>query len=100
MRFNTVEKMVDGVKYVFVTKGKSKPFSMTEMNQYFNETKRAAEANHAVPFRIRDELRIMFLKDMRQFGTNHCMSKYGGTLEQITVEAARIAPYINKEFKE
>lgn len=106
MKFNTVEKTVDGVKFVFVTRGRSKPFDRTEMKEYFNARKSPDTwpvdvdcESVAAPFKIRDELRLMFLKDMRQYGVKHCMNKYGGTSEQITSEATRVAPYMNRDFK-
>lgn len=98
MKFNTVEKTVDGVRFVFVTRGRAKPFTRTEIKQYLNTPMDVAKPELA-PFKIKDELRMMFLKDMRQFGVQHCMSKYGGTSDEITAEATRVAPYMNRDFK-
>ena len=102
MKYNTKKKTVDGVKFVFVTRGKAKAFTSAEMNEFLKDHLDVATPTKAkaTPFKIRDELRLMFLKDMRQFGVKHCMGKYGGTSKQITDEATRVAPYMNREFKE
>ncbi len=102
MKYNTIKKTVDGVKFVFVTRGKAKDFTSAEMNEFLKDylDEDVPVKTDAPPFKIRDELRQMFLKDMRQFGVQHCVNKFGGTTKQITDEAMRIAPYMNREFKE
>lgn len=109
MRYNSLTKKVADVTLVFITRGKAKPFTDKEVTEYLKQRMDdlrsfpidvdAAVEEIEKPFKIRDELRNMFLKDMRQFGVQHCVNKYGGTSKQITDEATRVAPYLNRDFK-
>ena len=107
MKYNTLTKTIGEKTFIFVTRGRAKPFTDDEVTDFLNQ-RIDNFVNYPVdidekeikPFIVRDELRLMFLKDMRQYGVKHCINKYGGTSEQIIAEAARVAPYMNQEFKE
>jgi len=123
MKFNTQERTVDGVKFVFVTRRRANLFSEEEIQEYLKnrlspETwpidvdadsvedirktpevpevpEVTPEATPEVPFRIRNELKSMFMKDLR-CGVKFCCDKYGATEDEITDEAKRLAPHIGR----
>lgn len=105
MKYSSLTKKVGNETFVFITRGRSKPFDDAEVNEYLKQRLKdfssfPVEITEKPPLRIRDELRQMFLKDMRQFGVQHCAGKYGGTSKEIIAEAARVAPYMTQGFKE
>jgi hypothetical protein len=82
------------IRFVFVTRGRSKSFDQNEIDEFFSNTAEV-EATEAKPsFKIPDtkQRKAMFLSDLR-LGIKHCVSKYGATQEEIIAEANRIAPY-------
>lgn len=78
------------IRFVFVTRGKSKPFSKEEIDDFFelksDREKRWAGIPDTKP------RKIMFLKDLKM-GVDFCVGKYGATKEEIVAEAQRIAPF-------
>lgn len=104
MKYNSLTKKIADETFVFITRGKSKPFSEDEVTEYLKQRLEDFQTFPIgvapPPLKIRDELISMFLKDMRQFGVQHCVGKYGGTSKEIIAEAARVAPYMTQGFKE
>lgn len=100
MKFNTTEKTIDGTRFIFVTRGRSKAFTDEEVSFFLNdmlsngEWPSDSETIVEDKFVLRGELVPMFLKDMRQFGADFCAKKHGATVKQIIAEAQRIAPYL------
>jgi len=89
---------------IFVTKGESEKFSEDEIREYFDtrpDVKPFSDAEvpevipEVEPFKIRDKLRNMFMKDLR-FGIKFCCDKYGTTTDNILSEAKRIAPHMTR----
>jgi len=98
MKFNTQERTIDGVKFVFVTRRRANKFSELEIQEYLVEaTGKSPEVPEVAPevFGIKDEQRSMFMKDLR-FGLKFCCDKYGVTEDEIVDEAKRIAPHMNR----
>jgi hypothetical protein len=108
MKYNILEKTINKTKFVFVTRGKAKPFTEDEVQEFLDETEGfdygiapvLDEKPQVKDFVVPDSLKTMFLKDLRQKSMKFCVGKYGATKEQICSEAQRLAPYMNHEMKE
>lgn len=111
MKFNTRIVANEGKEYVFVAKGNQK-ITDNDIKAFFNgnsnkdcekdgrKEERAEVAAHAADkpkFSIRDELKKIFLTDLK-FGLEFCCRKYGATENEIIREARRLAPEINIEL--
>jgi len=90
MNYNIKKIDKGAVRFVFVTRGRAKPFSDSEIEDFFSDKAEII----STPFRIPDNRarKIMFLKDLKM-GVAFCMNKYNATQEQIISEANRVAPY-------
>lgn len=95
----------NGKEYVFVTRGKSAPFSAEEINNYMKEVAKdvtlpveavQVEPKQAVARKltIGDHLENIFLADLKT-GLEFCKSKYGVDENEIVSEAARVFPSLN-----
>lgn len=96
MKYNVQKKLVDDVNFVFVTKGKAKPFTEEEMDMFIEEVTSSVEKPK--DFRIDESLHNIFMRDLR-YGIGFCCNKYGATSDEIIAEAKRIAPHMGR-FKE
>lgn len=98
-KFNGLEIESGGTMYVFVTRGRSKPFTLEEAMEYLDDLGRDSEAEEVKQdvseWEIPDDKgrKIMFLRDLNM-GLEFCMNKYGVSKEQIIAEAQRIAPHL------
>ena len=102
MKYNTKEVTHNGQRVIFVTRGKSKPFTTEEAEEFLGtklerleeNIDRIPEAQKAKWAGIPDtrERKIMFIKDMK-FGLDYCVGKYGATREELIAEAQRISPF-------
>jgi len=101
MKYNTKEVTHNGQRVIFVTRGKAKPFTTEEAEEFLGtKLERIADPFQGmVPKEsawagIPDtkQRKIMFIKDMK-FGIDYCISKYGATREELIAEAERILPY-------
>lgn len=87
--------------YVFVTRGRSKPFSTEEAVSYLQEkgetpepfSEKAKEVEEKSEFSVPDSRhrRNLFMQDLQQ-GIDFCVKKYGVGADAIIAEARRIAP--------
>ena len=92
-------------QYIFVTRGRSKPFSYAEAIEYF-EAKNLIKDVVVGPATESVEIandwnipnnrqrKVMFLKDLNM-GVDFCAKKYGVSKEKIVDEAKRVAPHLN-----
>jgi len=98
-KYHGLEIEAGGTRYVFVTRGRSKPFTLEEAKEYLDDLGRDNDIEETkkddTPWQIPDDRRrkIMFLKDLNM-GMEFCTNKYGVTEEQIVAEAQRIAPHL------
>ena len=94
MNYNT--KIVDqgALRFVFVTRGRSKPFTDDEVGDFFDMSVSAVPEPEVEPWKVPDtrQRSIQFLNDLKR-GVAFCVKKYGKTQEQIIAEANRIAPF-------
>lgn len=93
MNYNSFDIKTDDGTFIFVTRGNAKPFNMEEANEFLES--RGISLNKNKEFRISDNQRLIFVKDIHQMGLKFCINKYGASEEQIVSEAKRIAPHIN-----
>ena len=107
-KYNELEITFGATQYVFVTRGRSKPFTAMEATAYLTskadvllDTLVEKEAKVDVvelsktadrPLNIPDskEARHIFRKDL-QNGLEFCTRKYGRSEEAITAEASRLS---------
>lgn len=118
--YKTVEhKAKDGRIFVFVTRGKSAPFSSEEIAHFLSDTQVAPEKSKAqvvaeelsakllangqyegvTPrplFAVPKEREKLFLADLR-CGIEFCTKKYGASEKDILNEARRVFPSLNLE---
>jgi len=80
----------DGKTYVFITRGRSSPFSDDEIEKYLS--KENSDNCQFVP--DTRERKIMFIKDL-SMGLEFCAQKYNVTIEDVVAEANRVAPHMN-----
>jgi hypothetical protein len=93
MKYNTVKKDVGAIRFVFVTRGKAKPFSDEEIKAFFDDVTSPIEKRWAgIP--DTKARKVMFMKDLKM-GMDFCVGKYAATKEEILAEAQRIAPYFD-----
>lgn len=95
---NTKEVIHNGKIYVFVTRGRSKPFSNEEIELYLGT--KLEQLDTSLPKKeawegIPDvkQRKAMFVSDLR-LGIDFCIKKYGASREEIIAEAQRIAPFV------
>ena len=98
-KYNILTVESDGKQFVFVTRGKSQPFTLEEARAYLGrvETIKDIVEEEAEPaWQIPDDRqrRLMFMKDLG-LGVDFCVKKYGVSKETIIDEARRIAPHLN-----
>lgn len=99
-KYEAVSKSVDGHTYVFVTRGRSKPFSDEEMEDFFADSlgvkvQELQEEEAELPtFKVNNHLRRIFSQDLT-YGIKHCEIKYGASEAQIRAEARRLFPTQN-----
>ena len=98
-KYNMTKVDKGAIRFVFVTRGRSKAFDQFEIDEFFSESTEVTEAKVTeakVAFKIPDDRNrhIMFLKDLKM-GLEFCEKKYGVTRDEIIVEANRVAPYLN-----
>ena len=89
---NVVDK--GAIRFVFVTRGRAKPFDDIEVEEFFAETDESRfNVEKKNPFRIPNDRnrRVMFMNDLKR-GIQFCVDKYGATQEEIIAEANRISP--------
>lgn len=90
MNYHINEVSRNGKQFVFVVRGRSKPFTDEEIEEFFKAQKGEEKRWAGIP---EDRQRkIMFMKDIKM-GLDYCVGKYGATKEEIMAEAQRIAPY-------
>lgn len=98
-KYNELEIEAGGVRYIFVTRGRSKAFTLEEASEYLanrlgrpGDTK---EVQDEPAWQIPDDKRrkLMFLKDLNM-GMEFCKNKYGVDEKAIIAEARRIAPHL------
>jgi hypothetical protein len=124
VKYNTTEYMHGNAKYVFVTRGKSAPFTKEEILAYIaaedaaaakqpKEESKAKEvavglaetflangqfvgvpAQKKSPFVVPEARENIFLADLKR-GLIFCMNKYGATSEGVVSEAKRVFPSLN-----
>jgi len=81
--------------YHFVTRGRSKPFTDDEVNQFLDEML-GLEAEEDSTFTVSGPLRRIFAQDLK-LGLEHCSLKYGASQTAIMKEAKRLFPQQNLE---
>lgn len=118
-KYNELQIDSDGTTFLFVTRGKARPFTPEEAEAYLAARTRAlledsvkeqvlsfpdkpivpkadaafdAEPEAEPEFQIPDDKmrRIIFQRDLRQMGVKFCADKYGVSEEAIEKEAQRI----------
>ena len=104
VKYNTKEVTHNGQRVVFVTRGRAKPFTTEEAEEFLGtklerleeNIDRIAEVQKLGWTGVPDDRqrKVMFLKDMK-FGIEYCINKYGATKEELIAEAQRIAPHFN-----
>lgn len=91
---NSREVIKNDKTYVFVTRGRSKPFSDPEVAEYFGEyiaEDEPQEDKWQIP---NDHSRkAIFMKDLK-FGIDFCAKKYAVNKNDIVREARRLAPHM------
>ena len=111
-KYSELEISFGGDKFIFVTRGKAKPFTEEEALGYLEARQKlvAEVSNDPIgepaftleesvvedeeeEFRIPDDRmrRHMFDRDLRQMGVHWCADKYGVSVEAIQKEAQRLA---------
>jgi len=105
LNYKTLDVEVNGVNYIFVTRGRSKSFTLEEAAEYLKSLDKVCED---IPVEIvkptktwqipnNRQRKIMFLRDI-QSGLEFCAQKYGVCEEDIVKEAQRIAPHLSAGF--
>ncbi len=84
----------DDKTYVFVTRGRSKPFSDNEIADYFGEEPVAKENEWRIPD-TRERLK-MFMNDLKK-GVKFTAEKYVRPETDIVREARRLVPHFRLE---
>lgn len=93
MKYNVRVVDRNNREYVFVTRGRSKPFSDEEVEQYFGDDVEEVDETDT-GFRVEGHLRRIFAQDL-QFGLKHCSQKYGISEGEVLREANRLFPQQN-----
>ena len=88
-KYNVTSMNRNGETFHFVTRGRSKPFTDEEVNEFFGDVPQEDK-----PFKVDGELRRIFAQDLR-FGLSFCSNKYGASESAILIEAKRLFPHQN-----
>ena len=118
VKYNTTEYVNGhGVKYVFVTRGKSAPFTKEEILSYVAKEEAAVHKAPSVSQQLIDDLigveeekpsivswpfvvpkvrENIFLADLK-LGLKFCVKKYGALEADVISEAKRVFPSLNLE---
>ena len=94
-KYNMTKIDKGAIRFVFVTRGRSKPFSQNEIDDFFNSNVEPISIKKNT-FRLSDNRnhRVMFMNDLKR-GLDFCSEKYGVTQEEIVAEANRVGLYTN-----
>ena len=88
----TVKK--DDIVFVFVTRGRSKSFSIEEMEDFIeNRYERTTDMSETGKAFEPTNMNI-FMQDLK-LGLNFCVSKYGVSKEDILATAKALLPHAN-----
>lgn len=98
-KYNIARETRGDREYVFVTRGRSKPFSQREMDDFFVENGEPTKIELEAQWQKKNESfsvtnSKIFAQDLRA-GLDFCARKYGVTTKAIEKKAAELFPHMN-----
>lgn len=97
-KYNITTVTIKGETHHFVTRGRSKPFSVEEIEEYKGvKLERLADPiqrEQPKQFRVEGHLRRIFAQDLK-LGLAFCAQKYGASQDAVLEEAKRLFPTQN-----